>query len=143
MTAEYVTDEIDPDATAPEPCGMEDVLTMDGRSWPAPEVRARLALDSDMPATARGFAKLAALNGWRVRATYSRGTVPQGGRKLSERFLPGKVVDAVLVKAVRGDLCVCVTWEDGHALTAWFVVPGDWPHAINITRARAIVGIPQ
>lgn len=112
-------------------------------TWPEPEIRAQLADEALMPATCRGMAKLARLHGWRVRVTYSRGTIPLGGRTKATRWAPGKVVDAYLLRAIRGNTLVCVSWEDGSARTSWFVVPGDWPHAINVTTARVILSMPR
>lgn len=114
--------------TAPEPL-TEDLAE---HRWPRPEVYARPATDAETPTAARGFAKLARDNGWAVRVTYSRGTVPVA----RNRWIPGKVVDACVVRCQRGGMGVVASWEDGKTKTAWILIPGVGPVSLGVLAAR-------
>lgn len=106
--------------------------------WPEPEVWARPAREGDpVPAAAQSIAKLARSNGWEVRLTYSRGTVPQA----SNRWEPGKVVDGILLRAQRGSIGIVLSWEDGKSRSGWLLVRnrGMAPEPINTLTARAIL----
>jgi hypothetical protein len=128
-----MTDETEWDEPTLEPPDPGPVLT----PWPAPEVPARPATAEEIPVTCKGLAKLALGNGWHVSTTYARGTKPQARNK----WIPGEVVDRVVLKAWRGPVKIVVAWEDGKAKNAWLLSDGT-AFASNTTAARAILGIP-
>ncbi len=105
--------------------------------WPEPEVRARLATPEELNSSSRALIKAATERGWVVRASYSRGTVP----KASNRWLPGKVVDSVMVRCRLAEITVVACWEDGKARGAWFKTDGASPNAITVTQAREVVSL--
>ena len=74
-------------------------------STPAPEVRARPALDHEIPRNASLLADLAVANGWVVRITYARGSWP-----IRDGF---KTVDSIAVRMHREGALVGV-WHDGR-----------------------------
>lgn len=124
--------------SAPEPTEDEPVDLSD---WPKPEVYARFATEAEQPSTCRSLARLALAQGWSCRVTYSRGTVPLA----RNRWQPGRVVDAYLLKAWRGGVLVVAKWETQAsgkvgADGGWLVIRGDWPYPLNITQVREILG---
>jgi hypothetical protein len=84
------------------------------RPHPEPEVRARPALASEVPAGARRLVKAMERAGLESRITYARGTTPDV-RWSNGRTRPGRVVDSV---AVRGRWLWAV-WEDGKINDVW------------------------
>ena len=106
-------------------------------AWPAPEVPGRPALPEELPATCQGLLKLALANGWHVSTSYARGTKPLA----KNRWLPGSVVDRVVLKAWRGPVKVVLSWEDGKAKSGWLIADGV-PFESNTTAVRAVLGVP-
>lgn len=118
----------------------EDGAVLHTTDWPRPEVYARPATPDETPAVAASLAKLARSNGWAVRLTYSRGTVPAA----KNRWTPSHVVDCIVLRAWRGRMGVVVSWErkDGKDYTTksgWVLVPGVGPQAVNTIVTRAVL----
>jgi len=104
--------------------------------WPAPEVPARLAEDGEVPPGARRLAALARSSGWRVVATYARGTYP--GR-------PPRVVESIALRMWLAEPArrAVAVWHGTrfNFATMW---GADCPvRSLNVTQLRAeLAGAP-
>jgi hypothetical protein len=96
-------------------------------TWPAPEVPCRLAEPGEIPTGARRVLRVAESAGWRVVATYARGTVP---------MRRPHVVDSLALRMRAGPSRAVAIWLDGRFDTA--VMFGDRPpRTCGATQLRA------
>jgi len=100
--------------------------------WPAPETPARPPEDGEVPAGARRVADVAKSAGWRVVATYARGTYP--GR-------PPRVVDSVALRMRRdGSTRIAVAVWHGTRFAFAITWGADCPlRRINVTQLRGVL----
>lgn len=80
---------------------------------PAPEVPGRLAVQAELPKTAARLVLVAVERGWRVRATYARGTSTDSQGNAT------KVVESVAVRGFKNGLAFLAFWADGKFSSAW------------------------
>lgn len=81
-------------------------------TWPAPEVACRLAEPGEVPTGARRVAAVAQRGGWRVVATYARGTWPA--------YRVPRVVDNLALRMWFPDGARAVAvWLDGKYEQGW------------------------
>jgi hypothetical protein len=105
-------------------------------SHPPPEVVARDAQPHEVPTGAKRMLKAAQGAGWRARAVYARGT------SMTARGTPGRVVDSVLVAALRGSAYLVATWVDGVFDLAYIRAVGEHPRKVGARAARAFIDSP-
>ncbi len=128
----------EPVQAEPEPVESDKArLLRDPFWWPEPEVPCRPAAPEELNASSRALIKAARARGWTVTSSYCRGTAP----KASNRWVPGKVVDSLVVRARLGSYTVVAIWEDGKSRSAWFKCDGSSPNAITVTQAKEVVAL--
>lgn len=90
------------------------VQTVVGKAaHPEPEVRARPALEAELPTGARQLVKAAIAAGWIAAPAYARGTLPGQAHP----------VDSIVLRLTRGSERAVACWTDGKADGAWVVRP--------------------
>lgn len=120
---------VEPDEDAPE--------VLPASSWPPPEIPGRPPQEGDpIPKPATAALALALRNGWDARLGYARGTVPVA----LNRWIPGKVVDAVYLECRKPGVRVEMDWQDGKARRAWLSLPGQGRTRITHPGAKVLLG---
>jgi hypothetical protein len=116
------------------PAGRGRAVRDAASAHPAPEVRARVASEAEIPPAARTFMRAAVAAGWTVTPTYARGTAMSSKR----------VVESLALRMSRGRERAVACWETdppgcgrAKADAVWLISPELRP--LGVTDLRAYV----